>query len=468
MQNAYFDITNNDIANLPAGPVGFAAGYQRVGNSASFQPDSVVVKPLSGATPILPTSGSTSNEAAYFEFDVPLIANAPFAKLVDVDIATRHTRNSTLAVTNSNNSSRVGLKWQPTEDLLIRGSWSQGFRTADISELFAGLSSNSPIVYDPCSGYLTSGLPQSAQQRCAAAGVPPSYVQANDTVPNFVSGNPDLKPERSISKTLGFVYSPSWLPGFNAQIDYYHIKLTNTIQAENAITILDGCYLQGDSNDCSKIIRFSNGTGDLKQINNPITNIGGTITSGADLGVAYSFPSMSIGQFEIGLEGTYINEYEQLLPNPTGEGFNVDDLLGVERGGAVFPLGVPRWKANANVTWMRGPWRAEWKIQYIGSLRERCSDYLDGTAKSLANMGLCSSPNFVNNALSTNYIGKTAYNDAQIGYSFDQLNTTLTFGVNNVFNRNPPESVNQEYNSFDPTLYRIPGRFYYASIGVKF
>lgn len=467
-QDLFADITNSDLVNLPAGPLGIAAGYERVSSVGSFTPDEVSAHPLNSSTPSPPTGGGLSNEAVYAEFDVPLLANVPMATLLDLDVASRNTRTYVNGKeTATNTSSRAGLKWQPVHDLLVRGSWSQGFRSPDISELFAANIGSSIQAGDPCSDYTAPGRSTAVAQRCQNQGVPPSYFQSNDVLSTFGGGNINLKPERSISKTVGFVYSPSALPGFNANLDYYNIKVTQSIQSIDGSAVLAACYDAGVQSFCNQIVRAP-GTGELVQINAPITNIGGTITSGFDWGFTYSIPTANIGNFNVGLQGTYMNEYKQFLPNEAGSGFIFVDYLGKDRSGVSFPLGVPRWKANANVDWTYGNWLIGWRGQFIGSMWESCSDYLDDTPLSFTNLGLCSKPDFQHNALSQNRLGPVLYNDVRTSYTFNSINTTLTFGINNIFNKEPTPQESSAMGGYDPTLYRVPGRFFYASLGVKF
>lgn len=462
----YADITNDDVVDLPAGPLGIAAGYEDLRNSGDFIPEAIDSQVL--VNPAVPTSGSTTSDSEYLEVDVPLLARVPLVKLLDLDVASRHTRVKNAAGgTNSNTSSRAGLKWQPSESLLVRGTWSQGFRAPDISELFAGLSSSNFTTGDPCSSYLTSGVPVSVQQACAAQGVPASYVQEDVQLATLAAGNPNLKPETSTSKTVGFVYSPTWLPGFNANLDYYHIDLENTIQSVGGANIMNGCYFAGVAADCARIIREPNGTGVIQNIDDSVTNIGATLTSGFDLGASYAFPGSAAGQFTVSLESTYVKEFNQSFPNPLG-GEIVTKLAGMNRGGGIFPIGFPRWKANASIAWSRGNWSAMWNIRYVGPQQEACSDNLNGTPFSFTNMGVCSEPNFQNNALSRNRLAAYVYHRAQVGYTFAPWNTTFTFGINNIFDKDPPESPISEIHSFDVSNYAIPGRLFYADISVKF
>jgi iron complex outermembrane recepter protein len=146
----------------------------------------------------------------------------------------------------------------------------------------------------------------------------------------------------------------------------------------------------------------------------------------------------------------------------------VTELAGIERGGTVFPFGVPHWKARGSAVWTFSNWRLEWDVRYISALTESCSDSFDGSANSLTNLGLCSNPNYTNNGLSTNHLGQTIYHDVQMNYNYDPLKATFTFGIRNLFDKNPPSSTQQELNSFDPTLYDVPGRFFYGRVSVKF
>src|SRR6202000_974468 len=63
---------------------------------------------------------------------------------------------------------------------------------------------------------------------------------SNGAVRTVIGGNTELRPEHSISQTVGFVYNPSWLAGFDVSADYYKITLLNAIGQIPAQLILDG------------------------------------------------------------------------------------------------------------------------------------------------------------------------------------------------------------------------------------
>ena len=51
----------------------------------------------------------------------------------------------------------------------------------------------------------------------------------NGPVNTVSGGNPNLRPETSINNTLGVVFTPSFIPGLTASVDYYHVKIGNAI-----------------------------------------------------------------------------------------------------------------------------------------------------------------------------------------------------------------------------------------------
>jgi hypothetical protein len=102
--------------------------------------------------------------------------------------------------------------------------------------------------------------------QCAHTGVTPTQygngITANN-IPQCVSGqcgeviegNEQLKPETAITWSLGLTFTPVALPGFNASIDYYHIRLENEIGNYPFATIFNGCLLDDNPIYCSQIVR---------------------------------------------------------------------------------------------------------------------------------------------------------------------------------------------------------------------
>ena len=461
------DITNNDLFSLPGGGAGLALGLEYLEHDGFFQPDSVAQNgydSFNPGRPVVPTSGRTSEKSLYGELDLPLVADAPAAKLLDLDLAGRHTNYDTFG---SDNTYRWGLKYQPNNEWLVRATWSQGFRAPSIQDLFSGNTNLSANIQDPCDAPAQSPV-------CAAQGVPSTYTQPNAQINTLEGGNPHLNPERSVSRTIGFVYSPDWMTGFNLSMDYYKIEVDNTIQPISGQVLMDECYtaVAADSNPaaCAKIVR-SPTFGTVTTLADQITNVGTTITEGIDVNLTYTFPSTSVGDFKLGFDETHIKSYRQITPDPAAAtGADVTELSGTERGGTVFPFGIPKNKARMSLNWVSGSWSAEYDLRFVGAVWEPC---LGATQPAPVGDGTCSTPGPINPSgnnykYAMNHDGATVYHDIQGSYTMDSIGTTFSVGIRNLFGKEPPISSVQELNSFDPTLYDVPGQFIYGRISVKF
>jgi outer membrane receptor protein involved in Fe transport len=58
--------------------------------------------------------------------------------------------------------------------------------------------------------------------------------------------------------------------------------------------------------------------------------------------------------------------------------------------------------------------------------------------------------------------------NASIAHRFSGARTEVEVGVHNLLDRTPPISTQQVINSYDPTLYDVPGRFFYVGAQTRF
>ncbi|MGH8402202.1 MAG: TonB-dependent receptor domain-containing protein, partial [Gammaproteobacteria bacterium] len=457
------------LFNLPAGPLGIALGLESLENDGYQHPDATTQSGNTSGNVVQPSNGRESTKAEYVEFNIPLVADVPFMKNVSLDIANRWSQfkwkggnagapGTGVQHSASNTSGRAALRWQATDSLLLRASWSQGFRIPSISEFFLGNSDNFPSLTDPCvtpSAPLQSGF-------CGG-----SVNQPNGQIHTTIGGNSKLTPERSISRTGGFVYSPDFLPGFDFSADYFKIDLLNAISALPAQTVLNGCYYGGNLNYCNLITR-SGGTGGYNQngsITNVIdtnTNIGGIKTEGVDVVMDYKFPSTAIGDFKASLDVTFTKQY--VVTQAFGDGVTSPILSSQEQsgttggaGGAVFG-GFPKKRATFGLNWSYGDWSAVWNMTYHSGLIEDCASVV--SINPASRCPLTGSFPFTTGTQTLNHIGATTYHDVAVTYHLDAWNTDFTFGIRNLFDKMPPIAMSAFANSFLPTFDRAPGRFF--------
>lgn len=448
-------VSTGDLFQLPAGGVGFAFGYQRRDVSGSSIPPGLNLPSRRNMTPAQPLWGAYHLNSVYTEFNVPLLSGVAGAKYLGVDIASRYENYSTFGSTVK---SRVGLLYQPTSDIAVRASYSEGFRAADLSELFSPPTVGYPYVADPCSNYGAAGTPATVAANCKAAGVPTAYVQGTGQVTGIYSGNVNLKPETSKSKTLGVVYSPAWFSGFNVSLDYYHIVLTQQIASFGPQQILDYCYNQGLPQFCGLVQRDSSGM--ISQLHVTSANIGETRTAGMDLDASYRFPETSFGDFKLRLNLTHVNYYDEYNPRPDGS-VAVTRVVGDLDYGS-----IPQLKGYASLDYKYHQFSAAFIGHYFSGFTGTCSDSKNNTPISLANLGFCTNPNSQNNALSTNHREALSWFDLHTSYQ-SPWNTTFTFGINNIFGQTP--KGNQDgYGNVAALDYGVYSRLFYVQVRTKF
>lgn len=437
---------SGEVFELPAGYLAFAAGYEKRWQSGYDQPDAIIAAGITSGNARQPTSGSFSVEEVYLELAVPLLSDMPGVEQLDLELATCYSDYSNFGDTTN---SKVGLKWRINEDLLVRGTWSEAFRAPSLDELFSGNSDSFAPLTDPCNGG-EAGNPNLP----GCAGIPASYEQPNTQIRTTVGGNANLEAEEAESFTYGFVYSPEAVEGLSITFDIFDIEVDNAVSSVGAQTILNACAQTG-VNLCSLITRGSGGN--VVDLFNGQVNLGGQTTSGFDYNVAYNFET-EYGDFRINWDGTYVDERTTIVVDPitnTNTEFNDAGLAGDRDV-------VPRLRTNLSVAWMYDDWTANWLVRFIGHTTEACS--IDG---DVLDQQLCSDPSEELGGDSFNELEDMAYHDVSLGYAVND-NLRITLGVNNLFDTDPEVSYSTFANSFDPSMYEIPGQFFYTRVNVNF
>jgi iron complex outermembrane receptor protein len=443
-RQSLWDFTANlsgSMLDLPGGPLGVAMGVEYRRLSGRFDPDPVVAAGFSSDIPAGPTRGRISVKEAYAELNAPLLSERPFANLLELSAAVRLSDYSKSGATTT---FKGGVNWKPIRDLRLRGSYAEGFRAPSIGELFGTLSRFDQTISDPCSNDSTA--PRNfvndhvVRNNCIAAGVPAggTYEQANPQISVLVSGNEDLKPETSKSWIFGGVFSPSALRGFSVEANHYNIRIKSAIQAVDAAITLNNCVVSNDPAACALVTRSFSGSGQLTFINGTLGNIAGIKTKGIDLNLAYRSPTTRAGRFGVTWNNTFLTNYDLILTGFSGS--QVISREGTEVGSP--SQGFPKWKAIGILDWDLEQVGASVTGRYISKLRES-----DG-----------------------NVLKSKLYTDLQLRWSpsfnmLDQLG--IAIGANNLFNIRAPGCNTCDLNNFDPTMYDIPGRYYYARVSVK-
>jgi iron complex outermembrane receptor protein len=314
------------------------------------------------------------------------------------------------------------------------------------------------MLVDPCSNFNRPETSADTRARCIALGVPAdgSYAQLNPQISVSTGGNRNLEPETSTSINVSAAYSPvalqdkAWVANLDFEVAYWDIRLDKAISALDAQLQLDRC-VGGESVFCNGIQRNPQGT--IFDFSNVLQNLGGINVRGIDFTVAYRAPRRDYGRLRAALQSSYLLAYDEKIPN--SDGFETVNRSGTLAG--VPERGYPTFKGALALGWQNKGLEATLTTRTISSLTEQCRDLSDFE-------DTCSDPNPADDSLSTNKLGFTVYNDVQVIWAPEfQRGFTVTAGVNNIFNRDPPTCFSCSLNGFNGTTYDVPGIFGYLS-----
>lgn len=449
---------NGELWNLPAGPVQLAVGALYRKDALNYTVDPfAVLDPVTATCGILqeacgsPGRGSDNVKEVFAETLIPILSDVPGAYSLNVDLGVRTTKYNTTPGSTTNG--KIAIEWRPIQDLLVRGTVQQVFRAPDLDQLFDGRSLVQPNLNDPCVGLSAAQLAQHA----AACQYVPVNFKGNDIaqVNTFYSGsevvNRSLKPEHGKSIDLGMVYGPSWAPGLNASVDFWHIYLYDTLVPISGPSVVNACFNNNSSPFCDFIHRYDNTTktpGQVFYIDTPVVNLGSLSTSGVDFTLNYAIPhfnfgSVDPGNFKAGLATSYVSTFNNNA-TPGVPGSTVDKLAGTlnEQFG-----NIARWRGAVTINWQRGKWDAQWRTRYISPVTA-----LNADAATNANLAMAS----------------VVYSSVQVGYAVPAIHTRFDVGADNVFGRRPPLWYQNGQVNTDAATYDTLGRYYWARATLKF
>ena len=328
------------------------------------------------------TQGSFNVRDVYAELRLPIFVDAPFAEELTVDGAVRYADYST---SGGQTTWKVGANWSPVEDIGFRGTYSEAVRAPNISELFdPALPITIGSNQDPCDPD-NIGLGSSVRQaNCVAAltaaGVPQdqildgdgNYIFENPLTGRFSGtsgGNIDLTEEQAETFTVGAVFTPSFLPGFDLTVDYWDITISNAISAVAAGDILDGCFDSADFPNvpfCGQFERRSDGG--LSDLTSGQINFAQLEAAGVDVAAGYSF-DVGENAFGIRMVGTWQERLNQF--------FNPLDLTEVDP--EIREISRPEYVGNVTLSWSRDRYGLNFQTNYQSAVAvAELEDILDG------------------------------------------------------------------------------------------
>lgn len=370
-----------------------------------------------GVDPATDNHGDRKVYALYTELALPVM------KSLDLTAALRWDKYSDFGNTIN---PKVSFRFQPAKEMLLRGSYSTGFRAPSLYDLYSAQAyTNTPTVNDPVT--CPNGVP---------TGVSINNCKAQ--FQTLTGGNTALKPEKSKTLTLGFVFEP--IKQMSVGADLWWVRLRDqigSIAANSLFTVGNyGIFSQYYHRDATGHLS-TDGTlcpgSDCGYVDQRNQNLGGLNSNGVDLSASLRMPT-SVGTFNFGYNGTYVikYEYQDYQGGPWNQ--NVGAFVGT---GPVF-----RWQHNMT-----------------GSLK--MNSVTLGTAVNYKSGYEDADPS---NTVSA-YVTMDLYGSWQ-----PMKGLSFTLGVRNLFNREPPYSNQTQVfqANYDPRYADPTGRMYYLRAGYQF
>lgn len=330
------------LVDLPAGGLGVAVGAEYRRESSNENNDALTNAGLNAGNALPDTFGAFDVKEVYGEINVPLLADTTLFQQLNLRAAGRISDYSTVGTIYTWN---VGGDWAPVKGLRLRSTYARSVRAPNIGELFQGPAQTFPPgIIDPCIG-VTATTAGALAANCRAAPGVAANIAANgrfvatqlDTqgISGFNSGNPNLREEDSKSFTAGAVLTAGefgvggLFSRLTLSVDYFNIKIDNTITAAPRAFTLSQCYEQGNAASCALITRRPTATanesaGSIEFINAPGINGGALLTDGIDTVLSWSAPVSFVGGGTIGARASYTHVfrgYQIPLPGAARDNF---------------------------------------------------------------------------------------------------------------------------------------------------
>jgi iron complex outermembrane receptor protein len=416
---------SRDLMQLSGGTMGLALGAELRRESIMLQPTAGTDKGNIIGLGYSAYEGARTVGAVYGE------VLAPVTKQLELSAALRADHYSDVG---NSYTPKVGLKFTPMKELALRGTYAEGFRAPSSAENGkGGLAAYSTAVDQPrCDLGVTSA--------CSAA-----------TVAIITSPNPDLKPEKSKSYTLGLVFAP--LPMTNVSVDFWQIERTNEINQESTAAAIAAGKVARDPSTATAV---AGDPGAITAVLARYVNSAKTTVRGVDVDFNQGFKLGSAGKLSLDAKWTHLDKWERKEADGT-----ISNYAGTHGNCDVTNcIGTPKDRINVGATWELNAWRVSAVANYRGALDNKyraedtdCANvYADGTAAP----GGCKIASFTTVDLTVRW-KPTAKLEV--------------FGtIQNLFDRIPPlDPLTYGAAGYNPLDYSgAVGRFYNVGLKYKF
>ena len=379
LKMADFKLSNPNIFNLPAGPIGVLIGFEVRDEDFTDERDPRIMGDITYTVPVglkkgltyplisdvvnssaTPESSGSRRTTSYFtELAIPVLDN------LDVQLAIRGEDSDDYG---DNLVSKLALGWQIHDKVKFRYAFSETFRAPSLILINEGFLGRSSSTSDGLFEYVTGkNLDGYSMQR-------------------VTEGNPDLQPETGENESIGLVLEP--IDDLIITLDKWSIETENTVGVFGMFnaTLLDTLIrINGGSSECTgnpNVIRSSNvaseeqgntldwassglcPAGIVERVNDFYVNADKRTIEGLDTSIIYNVDT-DLGRFGIKFVHAHYDTYNQM---PSGDALLLSEAS--KTGGPLAGLAEPRGvesllgengriedKYTLKASWKKGPYQ---------------------------------------------------------------------------------------------------------------
>ncbi len=438
----------------------------------------------------IPINAAQTIYATYAELALPFVARENSRPLLEALELTLAGRFEHFSIHGQTTKPKAGLVWKPASFLKLRASVAESFRAPNLVQ----------TNITPLRRQISADDPYRAEVTRL-----PSDGTAQRTV--FRQGNQNLQPEEAKTWVAGFVLEVPKVRGLSFTFDYFKLNQNKVIENIGAGPAIDRDEVLLDLATKAELAKgtpidqidlgsgAANYKGSNKITRKPVTaadraafaaynalpanansrraavgefvsviddyvNLSGRDIQGYEFGVQWRGPKTRLGQFSFSSEATHYvlrrSKADEVSPL-------LDEL---ERNGRV------KWRANASLSWRRGPLSAGWFTSYFGSFVDTSAATTAAIYSALGGPGYIRV--FDDNGI-TRYLLRVdpSFNhNAWIAYRFENGSSrwlkgvSVRGGINNVFDRDP-QLADEQYGFASGTA-NPRGRQFTMEVSKKF
>ncbi len=359
-----------------AGELGVATGYEYRRETLHGHPDTAAYVNFTNSVPF---HGAREAHSQFLELSVPV------QKWLEFQLAGRHEHYSDFGdTTKPKYGAKLKLPSNRFVNVLLRGSYSESFKAPDLGQLYQKQTSaiSSTNIADPLRPF-----------------APATQIRS------ILGGNPDLKPEFGKVQYVGGVLEFPALKNFSVSVDYFDYKIDNIVNSLSTAYLISA---DGVRNFPNAVVRGPNLPTDPPGVPGPIivvngysNNLGFQLYQGFDYGLRYTLRQTRLGTFVFNAD--IVQTVKRGTDARTGAGF----------GNSTGRYFAPVWRYNYSLGWRHKNYSANTNADMIGK--------------------------FMNRGFTAAGWGENVFTVINASFTYRGFQrTTLSVGMNNVFNERSP------------------------------